>query len=691
MTPVRSIGKTLLFNALRFGFRLAPMSEARRDRLRQKFLDYFSHLVPPAPRGQYNASALHRGRVRSAEPVIGHVAYRQEALPSPLPATLVTFYLPQFHPIPENDAWWGKGFTEWRNVARALPQFEGHQQPRLPADLGFYDLRNADTLQEQVRLASEYGIGAFCFYFYWFGGKTLLESPIEQWLRDDSIDFPVCLCWANENWTRRWDGRGGDVLISQAHSPQDDLAFIAHISRYLRDPRYLRVDRRPLVLVYRPGLLPDAKATATRWREWSRANGIGEIMIAYVQGFERPDPRDLGFDAAVEFPPNLCTPADITARQRLINPEYAGQVLDWREIALEYQQRSKPPYRLFPGVNCGWDNEPRRPGRGRTYLHASPRHYRGWLHHTITSRLATVPSTDRLVFINAWNEWAEGAMLEPDESLGHAWLQATRSALKLAASPTEQPQRSADRLCAVIHAWYPDGFDEILAALEACGVPLRLIVTTSPDKVEQIQGVLDSRSMVAEMNVFQNRGRDILPFLRVSDRLIDEGEDVVLKLHTKRSPHREDGDRWRVELLGGLLSRAHAVMQAFGRDQSLGMVAPDGHIQPLSYYWGANEENVSRLATRVGIATPPVESDFFVPGSMFWIRLHALRPLLDARLGDWEFEAEDGQLDGTTAHAVERTFALSARHQGLTVASSSDVCGEKRLATSAPYPFASRH
>lgn len=690
MRPVRSIAKTLLFKALRLGFRLVPMSEAKRDRLRQRFLERFAHLVPPAPRGQPNARVPRQARVRSGEPAIGHVPYRQEALPSPLPATLVAFYLPQFHPIPENDAWWGKGFTEWRNVARALPQFEGHAQPRLPADLGFYDLRNVDTMREQVRLASEYGIGAFCFYFYWFGGKTLLESPLQQWLQDDSIDFPVCLCWANENWSRRWDGRSDDVLVRQSHSPQDDLAFIAHISPYLLDRRYLRIDGRPLLLVYRPGLLPDAKATATRWREGCRANGVGEIMIAYVQGFERPDPRDLGFDAAVEFPPNLCTPTDITARQRLLNPEYAGQVLDWREIPEQFRQRSLPAYRLFPGVNCGWDNEPRRAGSGRTYLHASPRAYRDWLHHTIASRLATARSTDRLVFINAWNEWAEGAVLEPDEPLGHAWLQATRSALKLAASPPQQARPASNHLCAVIHAWYPDGFAEILAALQASGVPLRLIVTTSPERADQIQGVLDLRSMTAEIELLQNRGRDILPFLRVADRLIDEGEDVVLKLHTKRSPHRQDGDRWRMELLGGLLSRPRPIMQAFERDQTLGMVAPDGHIQPLSYYWGANEENVSHLATRIGIATPPSESDFFVPGSMFWIRLHALRPLLDARLGDWEFEAETGQLDGTTAHAVERTFALCARQQGLTVATASDVSGEKGPAIPAPYPFASR-
>ena len=687
--PMGERFRNALFDGLRFGFRLLPLDEGTRDRWRQRFLGRFPDLVPTAPRGQIvGHAASHRARMRADQPAIGHVPYRREPLPSPLPATLVAFHLPQFHPIPENDAWWGKGFTEWRNVARALPQFEGHAQPRLPADLGWYDLRNPDTLREQARLAREYGIGAFCFYFYWFGGKTLLESPLEQWLADPSIDLPFCLCWANENWSRRWDGREQDILIGQQHSAADDLAFIAHAARYLRDPRYLRVDGKPLLLVYRPGLLPDTNATAERWRHWCRENGVGEIVLAYAQGFERPDPRGIGFDAAVEFPPNLGTPTDISGEQRLLDADFRGNVLDWRKLADEYRRRPLPGYRLFPGVNCGWDNEPRRPGRGRVYLHASPRRYRDWLGDTVHKRLAQAPADDRLVFINAWNEWAEGAVLEPDVRLGHAWLQATRDALSHKNAGATSAQRAP---CAIIHAWHPDTFDEILRAIRDSGIHFRLLVTTTDDRHAAIAGILSHHDLDAEIVTGGNRGRDILPFLRLANRLLDEGEDIVLKLHTKQSLHRDDGQAWRRELLERLLAPARAgrVLQALREDDRIGMVAPEGHLLDLASHLGGNGEAIDYLHVRLGLGKPSTPTRF-VSGSMFWARLTALRPLLDAHLDEWEFEVEQGQIDGTLAHAIERIMALCVEDAGYGVRDAATLCGEPGPDPTRPYPYARR-
>lgn len=683
--PARDFAKRCLFTLLRTGFRLTPMPGTTRDRLRQHFLDQHAGLLPSGPRGQSAATPQteQRPRRQAAGRAIGFVPRRSGTLPTPLQATVVAFYLPQFHPIPENDAWWGEGFTEWHNVTRALPQFEGHQQPRLPGELGFYDLRLADTMRRQMQLAREYGIGAFCSYFYWFGGKTLLEAPLQQWLADPTLDLPLCLCWANENWSRRWDGRADDILIGQQHSPADDLAFIEHVAHYLVDPRYLRVGGKPLLLVYRPGLLPDPKATAARWRAWCLANGIGEIRLAYVQSFDRVDPRAIGFDAAVEFPPNNTTPALITARQRLLNPDFRGDVHDWRELARQSMAQPDPAYPRYPGVNPGWDNEPRRSGGGRAFVHAAPRGYRDWLRHAIAAAQRRFP-VQPLVFVNAWNEWAEGAVLEPDSRLGHAWLEATRTALRPVPAVDDRP-------CAVLHVWYPELLDELVAALRASGVDWRLVLTTALEREQAVRERIARLGIDAEIEVFENRGRDILPFLQVANRLLDEGVSTVLKLHGKRSIHRPDGEIWRRELLDKLLApeRATRIAAAFRDDTTLGLVCAEGHLQPLDYYWGANQANVEYLTRRLGIPAPDVEHDSFIAGSMLWLRPAALRPLLDAHLDIEEFEPEAGQLDGTLAHAVERVLTLAAAAGGFRTASASSLIGLAETIAHT-YPYARR-
>ncbi|WP_266157788.1 glycoside hydrolase family 99-like domain-containing protein [Dyella silvatica] len=691
---VRDYAKRCLFQLLRVSFRLTPMPIAMRDRLRQRFIDHHASLLPRRPRGQMienNAggnTGLHRPLQHVANRAVGYVPYRAGSVQTPLPVTLVAFYLPQFHPIPENDIWWGPGFTEWRNVTRALPQFEGHAQPRLPSELGFYDLRLPQAMHQQMQLAHEYGIGAFCSYFYWFAGKTLLEAPLQQWLNDSTLSLPLCLCWANENWSRRWDGRADDILIGQQHSPADDLAFIAYVSRYLRDPRYLRVNGKPLLLIYRPGLLPDPKGTAARWREWCLANNIGEIHLAYVQSFDRVDPRTIGFDAAVEFPPNNTTLTPITARQHLINPVFQGDVYDWRDLAHQATTKSDPPYPLFPGINPGWDNEPRRSGAGRVFLHASPRGYRDWLRHAIDVALRRVPASP-LVFINAWNEWAEGAVLEPDTRLGHAWLEATRNALR---DTTEATPLHDQRPCAVVHIWYLDVLDEIIDALRATQLDWRIVITTAHEQEQAIRERIATLGVEAEIAAFENRGRDILPFLHVANRLLDEGVEVVLKLHSKRTTHRQDGAAWRQELLEKLLSagRAQHILSALRTDPSLGLIAAEGHLQPLQCYWGANEANVAYLCRRIGITSPVTETDQFIAGSMFWIRLAALRPLLDTHLGVWEFEDETGQIDGTLAHAVERVIGLASTNAGFSTKDAATVCGLSINEVTRPYPYARR-
>jgi GT2 family glycosyltransferase/SAM-dependent methyltransferase len=344
---------------------------------------------------------------------------------------VLAFYLPQFHTIPENDAWWGAGFTEWTNVRRARPNFAGHYQPREPAELGYYDLNDPAAMDRQVALARRYGVDGFVYYYYWFGGRRLLEMPLERLLATGRPDYPYCLCWANENWSRRWDGRDQEILIGQSHTPEDDRAVIRDIARHFASARYIRIDGRPLVLVYRVELFPDFRATAARWRDVCRAEGHGEIYLAYVESHDLVhkglDPSTFGCDAAVEFPPLNMAERTVPGGP-ILNPRFQGGVADYADTAFRFATRELPGYTRFRGVTPGWDNTPRRQDHGFVLHGSTPGVFQAWLEHVIAQTRAHRHGDERLVFVNAWNEWAEGAYLEPDRVFGHTYLEAVRNA-----------------------------------------------------------------------------------------------------------------------------------------------------------------------------------------------------------------------------------------------------------------------
>ncbi len=344
----------------------------------------------------------------------------------------IAFYLPQYHSISENDRWWGKGFTEWTNVTRANPNFVGHYQPQLPADLGFYDLTDGKTLQAQADLARRYGVDGFMFYYYWFNGRRVLERPLEGILEDDSnFDFPFCLCWANENWTRTWDGMEKDVLLEQVYSADDDKAIIVDLMRFLENKNYIRVNGKPLVVIYRPELMPNPELTVERWRRECRERGIGEIYLCFVENFEKAfssvPPAKWGFDASIEFPPSqVATPIALPGAK--LNPQYDGVVNSYKEVVRRYLGLPLPKFTRFRGAMPGWDNTARRQDKSYIYHGAGPGRFQAWLEKIYHQTKQQNFGDEQLIFINAWNEWAEGAHLEPDTRFGHGWLQAIRDA-----------------------------------------------------------------------------------------------------------------------------------------------------------------------------------------------------------------------------------------------------------------------
>lgn len=347
---------------------------------------------------------------------------------------LIAFYLPQFHPIPENDLWWGQGFTEWRNVAAADPQFQGHYQPHVPGELGFYDLRLGETRAQQAELARSAGIHGFCYYHYWFHSKRLLERPFDEVLASGEPDFPFALCWANDPWSRRWDGRTDDLLQDQTYSIDDDVAHIRTLIPAFADPRAIRVEDKPLFLVYRASHLPDPERTCETWRcEVDKAGLPGIHLVAVETAWELGwDATKVGFDAKVLFQPQfgwLMTHVSGLPGGRIrVSGKDDLQIYDYDVVADSLDDLEHVDYQRYECVFPAWDNTPRVGERAVVIHNSSPLSYERWLGSAV-ARAGRQGEDNRLVFINAWNEWAEGCHLEPDLLYGRAYLEATRRAV----------------------------------------------------------------------------------------------------------------------------------------------------------------------------------------------------------------------------------------------------------------------
>lgn len=357
---------------------------------------------------------------------------------SPIRFRAIAIHLPQFHPVPDNDRWWGRGFTEWRNVAKARPLFRGHRQPRIPGELGFYDLRLPAVREAQAELAREHGIHGFCYYHYWFHGRRLLEGPVDEILASKRPDFPFCLCWANESWSRTWLGDDRQMLLEQTYSPEDDRAHARWLVRAFADPRYIRVNNRPVFVIYRPTHLPDARACLARIREECIKAGVGDPYLIGADGrCAGKDTRRWGFDNTLRFEPQLgalpIVTQDRPGLRRLLRNMKRGvfsarlKVYDYTKARM-FMTFFRRDYPDIPCVLVGWDNSPRRGAHGTIFINGTPAAFGHQLRLELDYRRQHPPADNDLFFLNAWNEWAEGNYLEPDIEHGRGFLEQVRDA-----------------------------------------------------------------------------------------------------------------------------------------------------------------------------------------------------------------------------------------------------------------------
>jgi lipopolysaccharide biosynthesis protein len=376
----------------------------------------------------------------------------RSTLPRAMRARAIALYLPQFHPVPENDEWWGTGFTEWTNTAKARPMFRGHYQPHIPADLGFYDLRVAETREAQAALARRYGIEGFCYYHYWFAGRRILERPFNEVLHSGAPDFPFCLCWANATWSGVWYGEPNRVLIEQTYPGRaDHEAHFRALLPAFADPRYIRVEGKPLFLIFQPSELPDAAATFALWRDMAAASGLGGLHIGGMAFSHDWNPMAHGFDARIVQP---SWPGRRWASRRQPFRWAQNKLWIWRGLPTirsygpfaESQLPTAPADDAwYPCLIHAWDNTPRSGHNGVVLDDATPELFRGTVNSAIDA-IKRRPLDRRLLFLKSWNEWAEGNHLEPDLRFGAGFLQAVGDALDLGACPDYRDGQAKTRL-----------------------------------------------------------------------------------------------------------------------------------------------------------------------------------------------------------------------------------------------------
>lgn len=621
----------------------------------------------------------------------------------------LAFYLPQYHTFPENDKWWGKDFTEWTNVRNGESGFDGHYQPRVPhPDFGYYDLTDSSVLRKQAKLAAQHGIYGFCFYYYWFSGKRLMEKPLDLLLEHPEIELKYCLCWANENWTRAWDGQNKKILMKQNYSKEDDLNFIPDFKKYIDDKRYIRIQGKPLILVYNPAQIPNCQRSFQSWRKVAQDLGIGEILIWTCQTCNHTaDSLHITdyIDAEVEFPPHNMwwrtaeiRNADLGGKRAFLYsyPKIAEEAVSRLKIR---EQRKAP---IYHACMLAWDNASRRKDCWFTYCGFSLKSLYHWVVSLVKEARKEFKPEERFIFINAWNEWGEGTYLEPDEKYGYANINTVSKALMglplqdnfkiihkqdTALEKEEFRKDSRFGIAVQIHIYYVDVLDEMISYLNQIPYSFDCYVSTdTKEKQNRIKKIMlkkcKSRKLYVE--VFENRGRDVAPLLmQMKERIFKY--DYICHIHSKKTIANDYGSEWRkynYEHLLGNSAYLKRIFYLFETQPNIGIWIPETYpVLELQAEWGGNRTGAAKLLHKLNIEMDLPGKPVFPVGNMFWARTDAVRKLFAYGFTSGDFPVESGQMNATLAHQIERVWIYLAAAQGYSYQKIFNNCQmqEKRL------------
>ena len=553
---------------------------------------------------------------------------------------LITFYLPQFHIIEENNKFWGEGFTEWINVKKSKPRFKGHHQPRKPGDnngyLGYYDLTNLKTIETQINLAKTHGIYGFAIYYYWFSGKRLLEKPLNIFIKNSKINFNFLLIWANENWSRNWNGGDKEILIKQEYKPNDPINFIKDIKKYIKDYRYIKIGQRPVLGLYEPKKVVNLEKTIKIWREKSIELGIGKIFILIcIKENKIKKFRDLNlFEASYEYPPrNKPKYHKIPKKNVYIYPELLYYSRDFNKINLNFTE-----FPFFRASMVEWDNCARRI-KCVMFDHYSPKYF--YLFNSLISKLLfplhLIYKDLRFIFINAWNEWGEGSYLEPDNKYGYASINALSKAIFNLSYNAKYKIDAKIKISVLVNIDNIDLTNEIINKINNIPYIYDLFIIIKEEmNLDKLKNKLNLNSNCSHLKLillFNKRGNLLDILFKFRNKMKNYKYICnINSYHYKEIKYFED---WRNYIYNNLLGDSKIISEIltdFEENENLGIIFPKKYYKSLIKFGDFIDDNelkyLNSLLKLIFFRIKASETSLDYPeGNMFWARISAIYPI----------------------------------------------------------------